>query len=58
MKSNPQQIKYQNMKLEKKINYIKGSKTKKKYIIKRVMVKIEIKNKLEGNQIFLFVGLN
>jgi hypothetical protein len=23
-----------------------------------VMVKIEIKNKLEGNQIFLFVGLN
>ena len=31
MKSNPQQIKYQNMKLEKKINYIKGSKTKKLY---------------------------
>jgi len=43
--------------IEKKNNYIKGSTFKKKGI-KRIMVKIKIKNKLEGDYKFLIGGLN
>jgi len=42
---------------KKKNNYIKGSTIKKKGI-KRIMVKIKIKNKLEGDYKFLIGGLN
>jgi predicted DNA-binding antitoxin AbrB/MazE fold protein len=44
------------MKSLKKINYTKGSKIKIE--IKRMEMKIEIKNKLEGNYKFLIGGLN
>jgi hypothetical protein len=43
--------------IEKKNNYTKGS-TIKKIGIKRIMVKIKIKNKLEGDYKFLIRGLN
>ena len=45
------------MKSGKKINYIKGCEIKKT-TIKRIGVKIEIKNKLEGNKKFSIKGLN
>jgi hypothetical protein len=47
MKLNPQQIKRQMMEPEKKLITQKNSKQKKN-IIKRMRVKIKIKNKLEG----------
>jgi hypothetical protein len=55
MKSNPQQIKYREMKSIKKIKYIEGSK---KYIIKWMRVKIKIKNKLEDKPEVSIGGLN
>ena len=45
------------MKLEKKINYIKGSEIKKKYQLKE-WGWIKIKNKLEGKKNSLIGGLN
>jgi hypothetical protein len=55
MKSNPQQIKYREMKSIKKIKYIEGSK---KYIIKWMRVKIKIKNKLEDKPEVSIGGLD
>jgi hypothetical protein len=49
MKLNPQQIKRQMMEPEKKLITQKNSKQKKN-IIKRMRVKIKIKNKLKGLQ--------
>ena len=46
-----------NDEIGKKNNYIKGSKIKK-IKIKRVRMKNEIKNKLEGNYEFFIGGLN
>jgi ribosomal protein L14E/L6E/L27E len=40
------------MKLKKKINYTKVSKTKKKIAIKRLRIKIEKKTKLKDNYKF------
>jgi len=42
-------------KIMKKINYTKESK---KIVIKGIKVKIQIKNKLEGNHKFSIKGLN
>jgi hypothetical protein len=44
-----------NDEIKKKINYTKGSE---KNIIKRMRVKIKIKNKLEDSPIFLIERLN
>jgi hypothetical protein len=50
MKLNPQQIKRQRMEPEKKNQLHKRIQNKKKIIIKRMRVKIKIKNKLKGLQ--------
>jgi hypothetical protein len=44
-----------NDEIRKKINYTKGSE---KNIIKRMRVKIKVKNKLEDSPIFLIEKLN
>jgi len=44
-------------KIEKKINYIKGFKIKK-IAIKKIKLKIKIKNKLEGSPKFFIGELN
>ena len=44
--------------IKKKLNYIEGSKIKK-IAIKKIMIKIKIKNKLEDNyRLFFIEGLN
>jgi len=45
-------------KIEKKINYIKGSKHKKKKTIKEIMTKFKINNKWEKNLQFWIEGGN
>jgi len=45
-----------NDEIRKIINYTKGSKIKKKIVIKRIKVKIDIKYKLEATINFLLKG--
>jgi hypothetical protein len=44
--------------IKKNINYTKDLTFFKKWQLKELRVKIKIKNKLEGNRIFLVKGLN